>query len=213
MCGIFGSNDREQFFTLYKLNHKRGSYSYGCYYFNDSGDGGLWTYRQNIELSDIPKDRNYYLGHVRSPTNSTDSFQVDQCHPFAAGDIMYAHNGIISNTADLEREYKTQFNVDSKWIGFLYDQYVNHDLPFISLLQKIKGTYAIWTFNRIEKTINLMRCANPIYYSEINNSFSSTEFDNSFLLKEGTIYFGDHKQIKETSAKFSYKSPYFIPGN
>jgi glucosamine 6-phosphate synthetase-like amidotransferase/phosphosugar isomerase protein len=212
MCGIFGSNDREQFFTLYKLNHKRGSYSYGCYYFNDSSSGGLWTYRQDIELSDIPKDRNYYLGHVRSPTNSTGKFEVDQCHPFSSENIMYAHNGIISNTEDLEKEYKSQYNVDSKWIGSLYSQYKKHELPYVSTLQKIKGTYAIWFYNKENNNITLARSANPIYYSNNYNSFSSTIFDNSRLLKEGILYSGNYKQIEETNIVFTYKSPYFIPG-
>ena len=212
MCGIFGSNDREQFLTLYKLNHKRGSYSYGCYYFNDNTSGGLWTNKQNIILEDIPDGMNYYLGHVRSPTSSTDYFTTSQCHPFSAEDIIYAHNGIISNTKELENEYKQQWDVDSKWIGFLYSQYKKHELPYVSVLQKIKGTFAIWSLNKNNNNITLARSANPIYYSPNNNSFSSTEFNNSLLLKEGSLYVGDFKQIEQTDVVFAYKSPYFIPG-
>lgn len=213
MCGIFGSNDREQFLTLYKLNHSRGSYSYGCYYFDDNSSGGLWTSRQDISIQDLPEGMNYYLGHVRSPTSSADGFNIDQCHPFITENIVYAHNGIISNTENLEKQYEEHFNVDSKWIGFLYNQYKKHELPYVSVLQKIKGTFAVWFFNKIEKSITLARSANPIYYSNNNNSFSSTEFDKSSLLKEGTIYFGNFKEIEETNVSFTYKSPYFIPGN
>lgn len=212
MCGIFGSNDREQFLTLYKLNHSRGSYSFGCYYFSNNTSGGLWTSKQNITMEDIPDNMNYYLGHVRSPTSSTDNFSTSQCHPFFAEDIIYAHNGIISNTCELEKQYEKQYDVDSKWIGFLHNQYKKHELPYVSVLQKIKGTFAVWFLNKNESSIVLARSANPIYYSNNNNSFSSTEFNNSFLLKEGSIYFGDYKKIEETNVIFTYKSPYFIPG-
>ena len=212
MCGIFGSNDREQFLTLYKLNHKRGSYSYGCYYFNDSNSGGLWTNKQNITLEDIPDNMHYYLGHVRSPTSSADNFKTSQCHPFSAEDIMYAHNGIISNTKELEEEYQQKWDVDSKWIGFLYTLFKNHELFYVPILQKIKGTFAIWSLNKSNNIITLARSANPIYYSDINNSFSSTEFNNSILLKEGSLYSGNYKEIKQTDVVFTFKSPYFIPG-
>lgn len=212
MCGIFGSNDREQFFTLYKLNHKRGSYSYGCYYFNDSTSGGLWTNKQDITLEDIPDNMNYYLGHVRSPTSSTDGFNTSQCHPFSAEDIMYAHNGIISNTRELEREYNQTYDVDSKWIGYLYNINFKRQTFFVDVLQKIKGTYALWFINKNTKQITLARCANPIYLSLKHNSFSSTQFNNSELLKEGVLYTGDAKQIQETNITFNFKSPYFIPG-
>ena len=207
MCGIFGSNDREQFYTLYTLNRDRGSYSFGFYYFNDNTSGSQWTNKTKINIEDIPADMQYYLGHVRAPTSETNSFKSSQCHPFYEGDICYAHNGIISNTKDLEFKHTKSFDVDSKWIGYLCRN-VTTDIA----LNYIKGTYAIWLFHRYSNTIELVRCANPIYHSACFNSFSSAHFKDSELIEEGSVYSGNYKQISKTDKKFKFKTPYFIPG-
>jgi predicted glutamine amidotransferase len=207
MCGIFGSNSREQFYTLYTLNRSRGSYSFGCYYFNNNISGSFWTNKQELALEDFPSNMNYYLGHVRAPTTETTRFISDQSHPFYEGNLCYAHNGIVSNTKELELKHNITFDVDSKWIGYMCRN-ITTDLA----LKFIKGTYAVWIFNRYTNTIELARCANPIYYSDIHNSFSSTQFDTSALLEEGILYSGDYKKINKTDKKFTYKTPYFIPG-
>ena len=57
------------------------------------------------------------LGHTRLAT--TGMVNDKNAHPFMQDNIIFTHNGIISNFYELETEHKTDFNVDSEIIGHL----------------------------------------------------------------------------------------------
>lgn len=209
MCGIFGSNTREQFYELYKLNRSRGSYSSGIYCYRGAYSFVAKT-DEEISFESLPDNMEYYLGHNRAPTAETSIFTEDTCHPFHSDYYWYAHNGIINNHKELTEKYDKNYKVDSEWIGFYLDKHYYID----DALQEISNNpFAVWVVRRnLPRTFTLARVANPIYRSLENSSFSSAYFENSELLKEGTIYLGTSEKIINTLETFKYKTPYFIPG-
>lgn len=57
------------------------------------------------------------LGHTRAATHGDVNSQ--NAHPFTEKDIIFTHNGIISNFFELQSQYKTNYEVDSQIIGYL----------------------------------------------------------------------------------------------
>lgn len=52
-----------------------------------------------------------FLGHTRAATKGAVS--IPNCHPFAIGDLLGVHNGVINNHEYLNRKYSREFAVDS----------------------------------------------------------------------------------------------------
>ena len=209
MCGIFGSNNKTSFFDLYQLNRSRGSYSSGFFCYRNSTSVVFKT-NEELTINDIPDNMDYYLGHNRAPTSETDVFSERTCHPFQSRFYWYAHNGIINNYKTLASRYNLHFDVDSEWIGY----YLDHTLHERDALKEISSNpFAVWIAERSRpRAFTLARVANPIYRSKDRVSFSSAQFEDSELLKEGTIYRWHDSKIIDTLDTFSYKTPYFIPG-
>ena len=208
MCGIFGSNSRDRFYDLYVLNRDRGAYSSGIYCYRGTSSCVLKT-DEELTIDDIPADMEYYLGHNRAPTASATIYTERTCHPFQSRFYWYAHNGIINHIKHQEK-YNCEYDVDSQWIGHYLDttHFIKDTLEEIS-----SDPFAVWIASRSRpKVFSIARVANPIYRSADRTSFSSAQFEDSELIKEGQIYSWSDNKIINTLATFKYKSPYFIPG-
>lgn len=55
------------------------------------------------------------MGHTRYATHG-DKTNLEHAHPFASGDILLSHNGVISNHRDLNTKYQRTHEVDSQHI-------------------------------------------------------------------------------------------------
>ena len=210
MCGIAGSTNKEKAFNLYQSNLDRGYYSSGCLTIDKlkfcECKKVLGQFKLNSESN---TDNFYYLYHSRGPTTETLSFEEKDNHPFLYRNWVVAHNGIISNFEDLKFKYFAneifETNTDSSIIPRILFKFGLKE--GFSLL---KGTFAVWAYNTVAREIYIARNSCTLYANLHTGDFSSTQFENSEMIKEGIAYkiVNFNKIIEET--QFESNSPYFI---
>jgi len=214
MCGIAGSSNKEKAFSLYQSNLDRGYYSSGSLMIDELN---FWESKKvQGQFKTIPvlgsssnTNNLYYLYHSRGPTTETLTFVEKDNHPFLYRDWVVAHNGIISNFEELKFKYFAneifETDTDSSIIPRMLFKF-----GFKEGLSQLKGTFAIWAYNTIAREIYIARSSCTLYGDIQTGDFSSTQFENSILLKEGIVYkiTNYNKIIEET--QFVSDSPYFI---
>jgi len=67
MCAIFGTKNKEQFDSLYELNHKRGGFAFSVVFRNKEGKFMTTKGREYIKPLSNAK---YILAHDQAPTSS-----------------------------------------------------------------------------------------------------------------------------------------------
>jgi hypothetical protein len=135
VCGIAGWNLTEKpgnefFSTLAAVMQSRGEQAYGVYH------GGTIVKGVGPILEKLPASKMASLAgflHTRHATHG-DVIAVNS-HPFEMGDLVGAHNGVLSNHFELNLTHKRGFKVDSMHIF----QHILDGLP----LSEIKGYGAI----------------------------------------------------------------------
>ncbi len=159
MCGIFGwqfadtstvrlSAKRSLACMLAMANDSRGHHSYGF-----SADGDLYhatgsiTRMKRATLLRM-SSASSLMAHTRFATHGTVS--KENCHPFTIGDVVGAHNGVISNHDALNKAYGRAHSVDSMHIF----NHLADDIP----LDDIQGYGAIeYYYAGVPEAINLVR--------------------------------------------------------
>jgi hypothetical protein len=91
-------------------NDSRGGDSWGFYSFENmvKGLGDMSNHAKMLLNS------NRLIGHTRKAT--TGSICTQNSHPFEIGDVIGAHNGIITNHNEISKKYNRSFEVDSMHI-------------------------------------------------------------------------------------------------
>jgi len=212
MCGIAGSSDLEKAFNLYKLNLPRGSYSSSLLALN-TNTGSNFIYKQKNPFTEKDRDSliwkknqsrnefNYFLFHSRAPTNSTETeWSANTSHPFKEDNCYVAHNGIITNFEELNKNLG--FEVDTQLIP--YDLIRTYNIvETYSNYQGLLTSWIVW-----DQTIYLVKAGSSLWMN--SDSFSSTQFKDSHHVEEdGIIFEFKDNQFKKIN-NFNYTNPYFI---
>ena len=124
MCGIFGVDYGQTKFSkksrlvlttlLAAFNDSRGGMSWGMCSLKENEyfiRKGLGDITEHIPL--LYKQSNFFA-HTRFATHG--DILVRNAHPFLVGNIIGAHNGVLSNHERLNFEYNREFEVDSQHI-------------------------------------------------------------------------------------------------
>lgn len=206
MCGIAGSSNFNKAFEFYKTNLPRGYYSSGGIVVR----GNTWNTYKTLGLYEKPfgePNQDFYLYHSRGPTTETKEYNPINNHPFFYGDWIVAHNGIISNFEDLGKKYFPEEDFTIKTDSCIVPRMLSIK-PMKEALEELKGTFALWMWNRSSGALYICRSANTLFANFINGDFCSTQFEKSEPLEEGFIYTVNNKIVKEE--KFISNSPYFV---
>lgn len=229
MCGIFGSNDRERFLTLYELNRKRGTFSASISVIFSNHDvvsmkweGSPTTkaleqqFKLTKELTRGNASIVAYLGHTQAPTSAKRKYDRDTSHPFSGERYTIAHNGVLTNFEKLKRHYAPKWKnpVDSSIIPYIFDK-IEQDAedinPMVSIskgLSLLEGTFGLWIYDCGLKDIYLARCGSTLFANMLTNDFSSIKFENSDMLDEGVIYQLTREGVTSVGL-FDFNSPFF----
>lgn len=214
MCGIAGSSSKEKAFSLYQSNLDRGYYSSGSLIINESkfceSKKVQGQFKTASALANSLNTNNlYYLYHSRGPTTETLAFQEKDNHPFVYRNWVVAHNGIISNFEELKSKYFAseifETSTDSSIIPRMLFKF-----GLKEGLSQLKGTFAIWAYNTITGDVYIARSSCTLYANLQTGDFSSTQFDNRDMIKEGTVYKIVNFNIIIEDTQFVSDSPYFI---
>lgn len=216
MCGIAGSNNSLQAFTLYQSNLDRGFYSSGSLVLDDNSSyvcakilGQFEHSRECLTLTGAQTEGLYYLYHSRGPTTETKDFNENNNHPFFYGDWVVAHNGIVSNFAKLCESYFPNIDPAVYTDSCIIPRIIN-EFGIVDGLSRLEGTLAIWAYNTRTAQLYLARNSCTLYANTSTGDFCSTMFKDSVMLDENVIYKVVNTNSIVVESKFKSKSPYFI---
>ena len=212
MCGIFGSTNIKTFRELYTKNSERGNFVRSVTMVfpggmeNDIRVSTKYEQDFNKHIEENPFCI-YYLGHVQSPTSKVRTFSNNTSHPFTYKDMYLAHNGVLQNFNELTEKYelKSKTNtVDSSVI-----------LPLIYMsgiknaLSELEGTFGCWMYEPNMGRLQIFRSGSTLFTND--TSFSSIQFPDMELVKEGVIYeFNFSKNRFHETQTFELHSPFFV---
>ena len=145
MCGIGGWSlekaelTKEQHIILKTLlsvhNESRGQQSWGAY----SPEGGTVKGLGSITKG-VYKFYDKDLGAIHTRHSTHGAVTIENSHPFEIGDIVGAHNGVLSGHSELNAKYGRDFAVDSMHLI----AHLSEGKPF----NDIVGYGAIWYFDK-----------------------------------------------------------------
>lgn len=230
MCAIFGSFDRSMYDILFEANNARGNFAYSHCFINSKNTASFHIKKFNKlpKINDIADvDTNvYHLGHFQAPTSSVRAWKEETSHPFEHGDWIVAHNGVLTNFEELTAEYAPMQNikVDSALIPLMLSNHTfemdtkQKDAAMIenavkTVLEKIKGTFALWIINRKHKRLFIARQGSTLFANANTGSFCSVECKSEGWseMSEGYIYEVLFKaKCIAPFAKFSTDSPFLF---
>lgn len=217
MCGIYGSNDKEKFYTLQKLNRSRGDFSQGCMYIKPDKGFEVHKIPKKIAAEYTPPKRkkfDYYLGHSQAPTSGKRVFDPNTTHPFIVENWIVAHNGVLTNFKDLVNGFERPFEnpVDSSIIPYIFykiqDSFDSEIEVITTGLEYLKGTFGLWIHNAETGNTFLAKCGVTLFADVYDNTFSSVSYKFLESLDEGVLYQLTKEGITQVGA-FDCDSPFF----
>jgi glutamine phosphoribosylpyrophosphate amidotransferase len=230
MCAIIGSFDRSMYDVLFEANNARGNFAYSHCFINPKSETPhhIKKFKKIPNINDIPdvKSNVYHFGHFQAPTSSVRKWKEETSHPFEHNDWVVAHNGVLTNFEQLCKEYAPEQNikVDSALIPLMLSHHTfemdakQKDEAMIenavkTVLEKIKGTFALWIINRKHKRAFVARQGSTLFANASTGSFCSVESKSEGWseLSEGYIYEVLFKaKCLAPFAKFSIDSPFLF---
>jgi hypothetical protein len=205
MCGIAGSKTLDEAYKLYASNFSRGTFSSGCLAVYEKRCAILHTqgtFEKNeleaIQEREIPQ---YWLLHSRAPTNSSEPYTSENCHPFSCVPFHVAHNGIITN-----RDIMPECDVDSKIIPILLHKTNDYTKTF----EQLHGLITCWVYNSDTRDITLVKGGSNLNYKD--GSFCTSDFEGATIIGDGSMLrYNYETQSFKHLTYFAYDNPYYLP--
>ena len=222
MCAIFGSTNPSTFEILYEANKERGNFASSVVRLTRD-DQLILKKEADIDFDSLDissTDFIYYTGHVQAPTSAKRSWEWDTSHPFDSVSWMVFHNGVLTNTEELEDWCKPAFKnpVDTALIPELLQHFMEQcksskpkPVTYIKkTLELLEGTFALSIIDCDTNEVYLARCGSLLHYNN-KGDYSTLPGKRYKEVPEGTIL----RLNPETSrfnkvGSFKVKSPFLF---
>ena len=219
MCAIYGSKNRTLFNVLHDATVSRGTYAFSATFINHK-DKKIRIQRQqghpsNIEKIENKKNDVMFLGHNQAPTSSAREYDSKTSHPFTAHNWIVAHNGVLTNHADINAKF-CPWNknvVDTSCIPNLFHALqtkfkIEDEVTIIAdALDIIEGTFALWIVNETTGNVFIARQGSTLFVNPETGDFCSISSKGWIEVPEGKL-FKITKTFEEVG-EFNLKSPFF----
>jgi glutamine phosphoribosylpyrophosphate amidotransferase len=139
--------------------------------------------RENVKTL-LEKDFQTMIGHCRFPTKGDVNFQVNN-HPFAYGNTVIVHQGILNNDEELKKKYdfKPEGETDSWIIVHLIEKYRSEGKSMLDAIaqahSELKGSWGVALVDVLEPEKVYLFCHEKsfkvIYFPEEEMFMFSTE--------------------------------------
>ena len=115
------------------------------------------------EFKSFDKTDNVLLAHVRKATVGNKD-NPDSAHPWDLGDIIFEHNGTLTNYESLAKKYNiTDYSVDSQVLGLALQENFKDGVPF-KVLQEYTGAAAFLMYHKERESLFIYRDSERTLY-------------------------------------------------
>lgn len=207
------------FDVLYEASKSRGNFAFSYCFVNIKGRTKIYKHKGIIDLDNVKEadDDVLFLGHCQAPTSSKRTFATATSHPFECDNWIIAHNGVLTNFAELNEKFTpTNKNpVDSSVIAALLASFEKEfsELTPTSCLEQVltllQGTFALWVYHKKTNQTFLVRQGSTLYANLESGDFCSIQGNGWIELDEGVIYEITDNGIKSTGT-FVNKTPFLL---
>lgn len=193
MNAIYGSNNKEKFLDLQKLNDGRFKVNHGMMLIDKKG---FDIYKVHPYAKDFkfPKRKKYHtlMGFSQKKTKN---FEFEKLNPFISEQWVVSCYGDLFNYEELIEEFGDKATVpESKGsiISQLFEKISVYDTDDVSVmlngLSLVEGHFALWSHNAFTGNSFIAKCNINLFADVYENTFSTTEFNGSEQLQDGELY-------------------------
>lgn len=218
MCSIYGSKNRSLFDVLHDATLERGKYAFS-YAFIDHVNKKISVKRmdKHPKMDSVVNkpEETLFLGHNQAPTSSQRTYNKNTSHPFVAENWSVAHNGVLTNSDELNDKYCSWNKnvVDSSTIPNLIHALETKDITkteeeyVCDALSLLEGTFAVWIINDRTGSVFIARQGSTLFANPETGDFCSIQSKDWIELEEGVLY-KINKSLKKVGT-FKATSPFF----
>lgn len=193
MNAIYGSNFKDQFLKLQKLNgggSKKNNFSMVLVQKNSFDLFKVHCMAKDFKFPPRKK-YNLLLGTTEPKTKK---FDPDKMNPAIDQEWVVSFCGNIQNINEIENEFcdddtlKSESEIICQMIKKMALEDDNDVLAISNALTLIEGNYSMWVYNAYSNNGFLAKCNQDLYADIYDNSFSSTSFYGAEALSDGELY-------------------------
>lgn len=193
MNAIYGSNNKQKFLELQKLNNGKVKHNNSLLLLSDDRYD---IYKTHALSKDFKFPRKKYHTYLGIGENKTKHFIPDNMNPFLTEKWIIASCGEMENVDEIiEKELSIGIpkNINQSHAMFVLIDYMEteHDYNDIGAigeaLSLLDGKYSAWLHNTENRNTYLVKCNDDLYADVYENTFSSLPFKGGEPLKDGEI--------------------------
>jgi hypothetical protein len=192
MNAIYGSNTKDVFLKLRKLNEGKVKNNNSMLLINDQ----LFDiYKIHALSENFRFPRKKYHTFLGVGEKRTRVFNSDNMNPLISNKWIVCFIGEIKNIKDIIDEDSENISISMlqnnailSLLNYMNQQHENDIVVISGALSSIEGSFSMWLHNTENRNVYLMKCGDSLYADIYNNAFSTTFFKDFEPLNDGEIY-------------------------
>jgi len=220
MCAIFSTPKLSKYEVLYQANLQRGNFASSVICLNGVNEQLIFKKAGSFNFDEVKLDDDcdYYIGHVQAPTSANSKWCYEKSHPFESLSWSVVHNGVITNSDALKRDY-ANWDVNTVDTSVIPDllQYMTEECSgecpghviIKQVLELLEGTFALCIVDTDCNDVYIARQGSILHYNDVGDC-STLPGEGYKELPEGDIMMLVDNSRWEKVNEFKTKSPFLF---